>query len=133
MEAEPRRHPFVAGIALFNAVSAAFGAVGLATGRLSLGDTVTARLPWDSPVFAGIALGAIVALPNAALLFTALRPSARCGPLSILVGVLLVGWIVVESAFIREFSFFQPLFVVIGATLIWLGARIVRRATRTSG
>lgn len=120
-----RRHPLIAGVALFNALGAAFGAVGLITGWLSLGETVTSRLPWESTVFAGVALGAIVALPNIALAAAALRRGARCGLLSIFAGALLICWIVVQLAFIREFRLFQPLFAAIGLAQIWLG-RVLR-------
>ncbi|MEV3936807.1 hypothetical protein AB0K52_12625 [Glycomyces sp. NPDC049804] len=118
-------------MASFNTVTAAFGAVGLTFGWLSLGATVTSRLPWESTVVAGIALGAIVAVPNAALAAAALRGSAYCGPLSILAGVLVVGWIVVEVAFIREFSLFQPFYAALGLSQVWLGRRIGRSDTRT--
>ncbi|WP_208494244.1 hypothetical protein [Glycomyces niveus] len=92
---------------------------------------VTGRLPWGNTVVAGIALGVIVAVPNAALAAAALRGSARCGPLSILAGVLVVGWIVVEVAFIREFSFFQPFYAALGLSQVWWGWRIGRSDTRT--
>ena len=36
-------------------------------------------------------------------------------------GTLVIGWIVVELAFIQELSFFHPTYVLIGATLIWIG------------
>lgn len=36
-------------------------------------------------------------------------------------GVVLVGWIAVQLAFLRELSFFHPTYVVIGAVLIWMG------------
>lgn len=122
----PPRHPLIVAFALFNTVTAAFGAIGLSTGWLSLGATVTDRLPWNSTLVAGIALGMVVALPNAALAVAALRRSALCGPLSMLAGVLVVGWIVVEVAFIREFSFFQPLYAAVGIAQVWMGARIAR-------
>ncbi|MFC3490946.1 hypothetical protein [Glycomyces rhizosphaerae] len=121
-----RRHPLIAGVALFNAFGAASGAIGLITGWLSLGDKVTDRLPWGSPVIAGVALGVIVALPNTALAIAAMFRGARCGPLSILAGTLLICWIIVQLAFIREFSFFQPFYTVIGLAQIWMGVRVLR-------
>ena len=130
-----RRHPLVAAVAGLNALSAGVGAVGLATGWLDLDPAATARLPWGSPVFGGAALATIVALPNAVLAVAALRRDPGCGRLSIGVGVVLVGWIVVELAVIREVSFFHPLYAAIGVLQVWLGARVVHdssRATRPS-
>jgi hypothetical protein len=52
----------------------------------------------------------------------AARGHRRTGDVSIVVGVL-VGWILVEVAFIRELSFFHPTDVFLGILLLWLGAR----------
>jgi hypothetical protein len=120
------RHLLIAVIAGLNAVAATGGALGLALGFLKL-DTVSAsRLPWGSTVLAGIALAMLVAVPNALLAVVAARRSAGTGPLAIGVGALLVGWIVVELAFIRELSFFHPLYIAVGVLLVWLGGGVIR-------
>jgi hypothetical protein len=75
----------------------------------------------------------IVALPNAVLTVAAARGDSRCGPLSILAGVLLVGWILVELAFIRELSFLHPFYVAVGLFQVWLGARVVRERWGITG
>ena len=82
------------------------------------------RLPFQSPVAGGLALIAVVAAPNTLLAWVAARGQHRSGDLSILTGVLLAGWILVELAFIRELSFFHPVYFALGALLIWLGTRI---------
>ncbi len=110
---------------LLNAVSAAAGGVFLALGVLSLGPGLTARLPWGSAALGGTALVLWVAVPNAVLTVLALRADRRTGAASVAVGTLLVAWIAVELAFIRELSFFHPLYVVIGSAQVALGAHLV--------
>jgi hypothetical protein len=112
-------------LAAFNTVTALFGAWGLISGVLDLGP-VTGRLPWDSPVVAGMALGLLVAVPNAALIVVALRRGRYTGLVGIAVGTAMVAWILVELAFIRELSFFHPLYVAVGLLMVWAGFRAVR-------
>jgi hypothetical protein len=109
-----------------NAVFALGGAWGLATGGLGLGPTLEARLPWGSTVVAGAALAVLVALPNVALATVAARGNRHTGLVGIVVGAAMVLWIAVELAFIRELSFFHPLYVVVGCVMVWAGARAVR-------
>ncbi|WP_454858970.1 hypothetical protein [Promicromonospora soli] len=113
-------------MAAFNALGAGLGAIALATGWIDLGTTTTDRLPWGSAVFGGVALALVVALPNAVLTVTALRRDTRTGPLSILAGVVLVGWIVVQLAFIQGMSWLHPFYVAVGLLQVWTGARMVR-------
>ncbi len=120
------RHPGLAAVALLNAVAATVGAWGLASGVLSIGDRLEARLPWGSTAAAAVALFLVVALPNAVLTVLAWRGDRRTAVAAMATGVVLIGWIVVELAFIRELSFFHPLYAVIGLAIVWLG----RRATR---
>ena len=86
------------------ALSAYGGAIGLVTGDARPGSTINARLPFDSPVFAAFALTVFVALPTTAVacVHVARRPAR--GPAAEVAGVLLIGWIAVELAFIRELS-----------------------------
>ena len=113
-----------AGLIAFSAYAGAFG---LVTGWLMLDDTAAARLPFGSPVLGGIALAVIVGVPTTRLAWLAWRGDPRTEAVALLSGALLVGWILVELAFIREFSFFHPTYLVIGFILIWLG----RHGTRT--
>jgi hypothetical protein len=113
-------------LALLNALAALAGAIGLASGVLDLGPVVTPRLPWHSPVIAGIALAVLVAAPNAVLAAVALRRGRQTGLVGIIVGTAMVVWIVVELAFIRELSLFHPLYVCVGAVMVWAGAAVVR-------
>jgi hypothetical protein len=113
-------------LAALNTVAALAGAWGLATGVLDMGPTLNARLPGGSPVFAGVALALLVAVPNGALVLVALRRSRHTGLVGIAVGAAMVVWILVELAFIRELSFFHPLYLAVGLVMVWAGVRAVR-------
>ncbi|MFN8051053.1 MAG: hypothetical protein U0Q22_06435 [Acidimicrobiales bacterium] len=119
--------------AVLVSVSAVGGAIGLATGELTLGHELDQRLPFASPVFGGVALGLVVAVPFFLLALAAMNGDARTGILSILVGVSLIAWLAVELAFIRELSFFHPLFGVVGVLFVLAGrgAMAQRQAVRS--
>ena len=113
-------------LAVLNSVAALAGAVGLATGFLGLGPALEHRLPWQSPLLGGVALGVLVALPNGVLAAVALRRGRGIGLLGIAVGTAMVVWILVELAFIRELSFFHPIYVAVGIVMVLAGVRAVR-------
>jgi hypothetical protein len=119
----PRR--LLLSLALLNTAGALGGAWGLLSGVLDLGPAVTGRLPWGSPALAGFALGLLVALPNALLAAVALRRGRSTGLLGMAVGAAMVVWILVELAFIRELSFFHPLYIAVGLVMVWAGMRAV--------
>jgi len=96
----------------------------MSLGALSMQPEATARLPWGSPVVGGIALLLCVAVPNAMLAALSLRDDNRVATAAVGVGLLLVVWILVELAFLRELSFFHPLYVGIGVLLVLLGGRL---------
>ena len=121
------RHRRLAVVAGLIALSAYGGALGLATGFLNLGNTVASRLPFHSPVLGGLALVAVVAVPTTVLAWQAARGQRTTGDVSIVAGVLLAGWILVELALIRELSFFHPVYLALGVLLIWMGIRIRTR------
>lgn len=123
----------LAGVCGPMSVAAAAGAVGLATGALDLGAEVTARLPGASPLLAGAALGLVVALPMGATTVAGWRRSARTADLGVLAGTALIGWIAVEIAVIRTFSWLQPICasygaLVLGLALLLRGSNEPRRA-----
>lgn len=115
------RRGTLAGSAAVIALSAYAGALGLITGFLSLGEDLNERLPFDSPAFGGIALGVVVALPSTWLALLAWRGDPRTDAAARLAGVLLIGWILVELAIIRDLSFLHPTYLAIGLVLIWIG------------
>lgn len=103
------------------------GAVGLAEGGLSLGEELNARLPFGSPAVGGAALGAVVGVPFSALAAMAWRGDDRTDAAAVAAGAVLVGWIGVELAFIREVSFFHPLYAAIGLGFVGAGSGLGRR------
>lgn len=108
------------------ALSAYGGALGLALGFLSLPPEVTARLPFGSPVLGGLALTLVVAMPTTVLAWLAWHGDRRTDAMALVSGVLLISWILVELAFIRELSFFHPTYLFVGAALIWSGRHAMR-------
>lgn len=124
----PKARRGVAVVALANSVAALAGAVGLATGTLSLDGDLDERLPFASPVFGGVALAVIVAVPFAVVAAMAWHGDERGDLAAAGAGVLLVGWIVVQLAFLRSPSFFHVLYVAVGGLFVWLGRGALARA-----
>ncbi len=118
------------GLAIFAAIVALSGyggALGLMSGVLSLGEVVTARLPFASPVLGGVALALIVAVPTTVLAWFAWHGDERTDAAAVFAGVLVIGWIVVELLVIRELTFFHPTYVLVGAAFIWVGRAALSR------
>ena len=119
------------GLALFagvNATAAWGGALGLISGALSFGDDLDARLPFDSLVLAGLALGLLIAVPLTTLTVAAWVGDPRTNTLSTAVGAMLIGWIGVQVVVLHAFSWFHPIYLVVGATFVFLGGRLGPRA-----
>ena len=108
------------------ALGAAAGSVGLVSGSLDVGDVVTSRLPFASPVAGGVALAVVVAVPMSVAAVDAWRGSRRADVTAVAAGVRLRGWIVVEVAVIRSVSWLQPACFATGAAIAatgWRGRR----------
>jgi hypothetical protein len=114
-------HRVLSSAAAIVAVSALGGAVGMATGWLSIGVKLNQRLPFHSPVFGGVALAAVVGVPFALLAVWAWTGDGRTGMASVAAGVSLVGWLVVELLVVRKFSFFHPTYTVVGVGFVLAG------------
>jgi hypothetical protein len=93
------------------------GAFGLLTGNLSFDALIESRLPWDSYPLAAAALLGAVALPMTAAAVTAWRGSPAAPSVTFVAGLSLVVWIAVQLAFIQSYSFFQPVYLVLGAAV----------------
>lgn len=101
-----------------NALAALGGAIALALGRSGLPRRAVERMPFESPVFAGIALLVIVGIPLGVLAFVAWRAMPSAPLVGRICGVLLVGWIGVQYLLLREFSPFQPFYGLLGLALV---------------
>ena len=121
MDTSGRMRPIITSLCALMAVWSYGGAIGLMAGAVDLGSTVTSRLPFDSPVFAGFGLLAMVAVPMTIAGVSAWRHFAATWWITVAAGVLLVAWIVVQIAFIREYQWLQPFCVIYGIVLIVLG------------
>jgi hypothetical protein len=119
-----RRRIGIAGFATLVALSAYGGAVGLAGGGADPNGTLDHRLPFHSPVFAALALVMIVAVPNTVLAWYSARRDRRTSAAAEFAGLMLVGWIAVEIAIIRELSWLQPVYVAVGIALIAIGRHL---------
>lgn len=108
-------------------MSAWVGAVGMAGGFFPLGNSVSARLPFHSPVFGAVALAIAVAAPTSAAATLVWRAHPRAGTAISLAGLLLVGWIGVELLVIGQFTWLQPVCAVTGLAMMLLGNRAVVR------
>lgn len=102
------------------------GAVGLMSGALDVGETAQ-DLPWQSPVLAGVALGLINGVFPAAVMVLARRHHRWAPAGHVLVGVALMGWIVVQVAFIGLNSALQVLYFVYGAVVAAMGDALRRQ------
>ena len=118
------RRPWLAGFAAVNACAAWAGGLGLVTGYTDFGESIDERLPFDSPVLAGLALVTVVGIPLTVLAWSAFTAGPRTDDMALGAGLLLIGWIVGQIAVIRAFSWFQPAYVVIGACFVGASHRV---------
>lgn len=118
------RRPLLAGFAAFNALAAWAGAIALLTGGADFGESINDRLPFDSLVLAGLALGIVVGVPLTVLAWSAWTGGPRTDDLALVAGLLLIGWIIVQVAVIRAFSLFQPAYLAVGASFIAASRRV---------
>ena len=121
-----RRRPILASLTGIIAILGYAGAVGLMTGAIDFGDEITARLPFGSPVFAGIALAIVVGVPMTVVTWLGSRADARTSIAAVIAGILLVGWIVVEIGFVRSYSWLQPVCAFAGVAVALAGMRDLR-------
>ena len=126
----PRRHPWLALFAGQLAVAAWVGALGLVVGFLSLPDQVAGRLPFASTTLGGAALALVVGAPATVLTVLAWRGARSALPAAAATGVLLVAWILIELAVVRELSFLQPFYAAEGVVLVvWAQRGALERRT----
>jgi hypothetical protein len=114
--APPRTaHPVVA---TFTGLLAWAGAAGLLVGVIDFCPEITSRLPFHRPVFAGIALAAVVAVPMTWTAWLCLHDRPLWRTVGAVAGTLLFGWIVVQLALIQTFSWLQPIMGFAGLAVL---------------
>lgn len=114
------------------AVGAFGGAVGLIVGGIDLGKA-TDDLPFGSPVLGGVALAVSCGVLPTVVAVGAWR-RAPWAPLGhVAVGVVLVGWVVVQIAFIGLGSWLQVGYAVFGLGIAALGISNLHASRRPGG
>jgi hypothetical protein len=111
-------------------ISALAAAVCLLTGAMDFGETVTKRLPFQSPVLAAVALATFIGLFPLAVIVASLANHGAAPRGHIAVGFVLMVWIVVQVGFIGFTSPLQPLLFLYGANLAALAAGERRMSAR---
>jgi hypothetical protein len=114
------------------ALSGYAGVVGLLGGGISFGDTIDARLPFGSLFMAGLALLAIVAVPMTVASVAAGRGMRYSADIVFGAGLVLVGWIAVELAFIKAYSWFHPTYLVAAIVVLGLSWLMNRTGSQTA-
>ncbi len=114
------------------ALSGYAGVVGLLGGGISFGDTIDARLPFGSLFLAGLALLAIVAVPMTVASVAAGRGMRYSADIVFGAGLVLVGWIAVELAFIKAYSWFHPTYLVAAIVVLGLSWLMNRTGSQTA-
>lgn len=105
------------------------GAIGVVGGGADFGKQVEERLPWESPVLAGIALALVVGVPTTLAAFTLWRSMPQAAVTTLIAGLMLVAWIAVQIAVIREFNPLQVIFGLLGLLLLATGWHFARSDT----
>ena len=118
------RRSGLSGFAAVDTFAAWAGAVGLVAGGLDFGDRLNDRLPFDSVVLAGLALAVIVAIPLTLLAWSAWTGADRTNDVALIVGLILIGWIVVQVVVLRAFSIFQPAYLCVGVSFVAVSHRV---------
>jgi hypothetical protein len=110
-------------------IGAVGGGLGLIVGFLDL-EEMADDLPWQSPVLGGVALLLLNALVPSIVVAAELRRHRLASLGHLLVGVDLLGWIVVQVAFIGFTSPLQAVYAVYGVAVTALAWRLPDRPGR---
>jgi len=121
---EPHR-PWLAVYAALLAIGAWAGAAGLVAGFLALPSALEVRLPFGSPAVGGVALAVVVAVPASVLTGMAWQGHRWALHAAVLDGMLLIGWVMVEVGFLREFGVLHALYLTVGVGLVVWGRAAV--------
>ncbi|MGW6621935.1 hypothetical protein ACWF99_11915 [Nocardia sp. NPDC055002] len=98
------------------------GSLALITGTLALGQTAESRLPWQSPILAGVMLAIVVGLPMTTVALTAAHEDRDLSQTAMVAACATIGCILLQLLVLREFSWLQPVCVILAVTVAALGA-----------
>ncbi|MFE6922433.1 hypothetical protein ACFVAV_15435 [Nocardia sp. NPDC057663] len=98
------------------------GALGLIIGALTLGPEAQDRLPWQSPILAGVSLALVVGLPMTVVALTATHRDPRTPQTTMAAACALIVWILLQLLVLRELSWVQPVCVILAVAVAALGA-----------
>ncbi|MFI7530163.1 hypothetical protein [Nocardia salmonicida] len=98
------------------------GSSALITGALTLGPTSESRLPWQSPILAGVMLALVVGLPMTVVAVTAAHADRNLSQTAMVAACALIGWILLQLLVLRELSWLQPVCVILAVAVATLGA-----------
>lgn len=131
MEKLTRQEWLLVGLEILLAIGAVGGAVGIVWGDI-LGDAVE-RLPFGSAPFAGLALFLVNGLFPLAAAIGSLRRQQWVRWGHIVVGLALMGWIVVQVAYLGPpVHWLQILYFAWGLTIAAMGTWLKRHTARHS-
>ncbi len=106
----------------FVTLNAVYGGIGLMINGMGMPAEWLAATPFASWVLPGVALLALVAVPQAAALVLVARDRPDADRWAMWAGVVLMGWIVVQVAILGRFFFLQPVIFTFGAVEAGLAA-----------
>lgn len=122
-------------ILIFNGVSACFGGWMLITSPdgSSLGMTVSllAHSPFSDFLIPGIVLFSSIGLFSLVSAYLIFRNVTRYSFLSILMGLILIGWIVVQAIMIQTVNYLHVTFVAAGLLLVVSGLLLRKQSIIT--
>ncbi len=110
----------------FVAVAAIAGAIGLLADVMGMSVDRLDGTPFDSYVIPALVLGIVVGGSSLVALALELRRDAHARRATLLAGVLLAGWIIVQVALIGSVSWLQPFMFAVGTAQVaaaWISAR----------
>lgn len=117
----------IIGLEVVVALAAIVGGVGmLADNALDLPADWLAALPFPTWRWPAVLLLATVAVPMGAAALGEIRREAWAPTASTVAGAMLVVWIAVQVALIRDYSVLQPILAAVGLAILLLSGRLHR-------
>jgi len=127
-----RTRKWLLGILLFNGIGAVFGGIGLLTDSLGAPATLLAGTPFTDYTIPGWVLLIAVGGTSLGAAFALWKHVRQAALASILAGLVLLGWIIVEFVMIPEGWAPQLLYFMIAVLIIRMGLLMHKASLRGS-